>query len=242
MKEQTQGKLHPLTIVMNEMVSVFHDLGFGVCEALELDSEINNFDKLNLTPDHPARGMQDTFHIKNRPGYVLRTHTSNVEIHAMEELVRRGGMPPFALVAPGKVFRNEATDMTHEVQFFQLEGLVIGKDINVSHLVGTLDHFFKRMLGDTAKVRLRPSFFPFVEPGFEVDVWNGKKWIEVLGAGMSHPNVLRNCGIDPTVYQGFAFGMGVDRIAMMKYGFSDVRSFYNGDIRLLDSVKETYEN
>lgn len=233
MAEYKKGSLHPLTLIMNEAVSVFKDLGFVVEAGPELEDEWHNFDALNVPKDHPARDMQDTFFIKNKEGFVMRTHTSNTQIRFMEELVKNGGNPPFAIVVPGKVFRNESTDATHEMQFHQIEGLMVGKDIGVAHMKGILLEFFKRFFdGEDVDVRLRPSFFPFVEPGFEIDLKRGEKWIELLGAGMVHPDVLKNCGIDGSVYQGFAFGIGLDRLMMMKLGITDARFSYQGDLRL----------
>ncbi|MEI6022375.1 MAG: phenylalanine--tRNA ligase subunit alpha [bacterium] len=223
--------MHPLTQITNEIVEIFADLGFQVVLGPELESEEYNFDRLNFPKDHPARDMQDTFFIKDRPGYVLRTHTSNVQTRFMEALVQSGGKPPFAIIAPGKVFRNEATDATHEMQFHQVEGLMIGEQVNMSHLKGVLLDFFKKFLGPDSEIRLRPSFFPFVEPGVEVDVRVGDRWIEVLGAGMVHPHVLEAAGIDSKKYQGFAFGMGADRFLVMKYGVTDIRLSYQGDLR-----------
>jgi phenylalanyl-tRNA synthetase alpha chain len=228
-----KGSLHPITLTMNEAVSIFKDLGFSVQLGPEVEDEWHNFDALNVPKDHPARDMQDTFWIKGDAGKLLRTHTSNTQIRFMENLVKSGGEPPFAIVVPGKVFRNEATDGGHEMQFYQIECLMIGADISVAHMKGVLFEFFKRFFtGDNVDIRLRPSFFPFVEPGFEVDIKRGDKWFELLGAGMVHPNVLENCGIDPTKYQGFAFGMGLDRLAMMKYKITDIRLLYQGDLRL----------
>lgn len=227
-----KGTEHPLSIVINQAVQIFTELGFEVSTGPELEDEWHNFDALNFPKDHPARDMQDTFFIKDKPGYVLRTHTSNTQIHFMEKFVKDGRTPPFAIVVPGKVFRNEATDAGHEMQFYQLEGLMIGEDVSVAHMKGVLLEFFKRFLGEDAEIRLRPSFFPFVEPGFEVDVKHNGKWMELLGAGMVHPNVLKNCGIDSSKYQGFAFGFGLDRVAMIKLGIPDVRLFYQGDLRL----------
>ena len=228
-----KGSLHPLTLTMNEAVSIFKDLGFSVVLGPELEDDWHNFEALNLPDNHPARDMQDTFFIKGQKEKVLRTHTSNTQIRYMEELVKNGGNPPFAIVVPGKVFRNEATDSGHEMQFYQIEGLMIGEDISVAHMKGVLFEFFKRFFaGDSVDIRLRPSFFPFVEPGFEVDIKRGDKWFELLGAGMVHPNVLKNCGIDALKYQGFAFGMGLDRLAMMKYRITDIRLLYQGDLRL----------
>jgi phenylalanyl-tRNA synthetase alpha chain len=232
MSEYTKGSLHPLTLVIEEAVRIFSELGFAVELGPELESEKYNFDMMNFPPDHPARDMQDTFFIKNKSGYVLRTHTSNVQARFMETFSKQDKKPPFAIIAPGKVFRNESTDSGHEMQFYQLEGLMIGKGVSVANMKGVLLHFFKQFFGETIDIRLRPSFFPFVEPGFEVDVYHNGKWFEILGAGMVHPNVLRNCDIDATLYQGFAFGFGLDRLMMIKYGIPDVRLSYQGDLRL----------
>ena len=232
-KEYQKGSLHPLTLTMNEAVSIFKDLGFSVEVGPEVEDEWHNFDALNVPKDHPARDMQDTFFIKNKEGMVLRTHTSNTQIRFMENLVKEGGKPPFAIVSPGKVFRNESTDSGHEMQFHQIECLMIGEDVSVAHMKGILFEFFKRFFaGDNIEIRLRPSFFPFVEPGFEIDLKKGDKWFELLGAGMVHPKVLENCGIDGKKYQGFAFGVGLDRLMMMKYKIPDVRLVYQGDLRL----------
>lgn len=230
-EESKKGKEHPLSIIINEAVKIFTELGFEVATGPELEDEWHNFDALNFPKDHPARDMQDTFFIKDKSGYVLRTHTSNVQIHFMEKFSKEGKKPPFAIVVPGKVFRNEATDAGHEMQFYQLEGLMIGEDISVANMKWALLEFFKRFLGEDVEIRLRPSFFPFVEPGFEVDVKHNGKWMELLGAGMVHPNVLKNCGIDEKKYQGFAFGFGMDRLAIIKYNIPDIRLFYQGDLR-----------
>ena len=227
-----QGTKHPLSIVIDEVVSIFSSLGFEVATGPELEDDWHNFEALNFPKDHPARDMQDTFFIKDKPGNVLRTHTSNVQIRYMESLAKEGKEPPFAIVVPGKVFRNEATDAGHEMQFFQLEGLMIGKDVSVANMKWVLTEFFKKFLGEDAEIRLRPSFFPFVEPGFEVDVKHNGKWMELLGAGMVHPNVIKNSGLDPRVWQGFAFGFGLDRLTMIKFNINDIRLFYQGDLRL----------
>lgn len=234
MEEEKQiGKEHPLSIVINDAVKIFTDLGFEVATGPEIEDDWHNFTALNFPADHPARDMQDTFFIKGREGVVLRTHTSNTQIRFMENFVKSGGKPPFAIVAPGKVFRNEATDAGHEMQFHQIECLMIGEDISVAHMKGVLFEFFKRFFGEEKiSIRLRPSFFPFVEPGFEVDLKKGDKWFELLGAGMVHPKVLENCGIDSKKYQGFAFGVGLDRLMMMKYKIPDIRLVYQGDLRL----------
>jgi len=235
-----KGALHPITIIMNEAISIFKDLGFSVEIGPELESEWYNFTALNFPKDHPARDMQDTFFIKSisnggdgEDKRVLRTHTSNTQIRFMENIAKGGAKPPFAIVVPGKVYRNEATDSTHEMQFYQIEGLMIGEDISVAHMKGVLLEFFKRFFeGEEVDIRLRPSFFPFVEPGFEIDLKIGEKWIELLGAGMVHPNVLANCNIDSSKYQGFAFGVGLDRLMMMKLNIADIRLSYIGDLRI----------
>ena len=230
-KKET-GSLHPLSIILNESLKIFTDLGFEVALGPEIEDEWHNFDALNIPKDHPARDMQDTFYIKNKPGYVLRTHTSNTQIRFMEKFVKDDKEPPFAIVVPGKVFRNEATDATHEMQFYQLEGLMVGEDISLANLKWVLQEFFRKFLGSDTEIRLRPSFFPFVEPGVEIDVKIGNRWLEVLGAGMVHPVVLKNVGIDSDNYQGFAFGMGLDRLMMIKYGIPDARLSYQGDLRI----------
>jgi phenylalanyl-tRNA synthetase alpha chain len=188
--------------------------------------------------------MQDTFFIKDEPGMVLRTHTSNVQGRFMEDQIKKGIQPPYRIIVPGKVFRNEATDMTHEAEFFQIEGLAVGEDITLAHLKGTLARFFKELFkGVEVEVRFRPSFFPFVEPGVEVDMrLVGKsapeklrdRWIEMMGAGMVHPHVLRTAGVDPKKYRGFAFGMGLDRLAIIRWGIDDIRLMHSADLRFVN--------
>ncbi len=237
------GSEHPLSILAKEAYGVFSELGFEIAIGPELESEWYNFDALNVSKDHPARDMQDTFFIKDKKEHVLRTHTTNVTARAIEQAGKEGRMP-CAFISIGKVFRNEATDATHEMQFFQIDGAMIGEDISVANLKGVLTHFYKKVLGEDTEIEFRPSFFPFTEPSIEV--WakfsakggsasggnNEPKWLEMVGAGMLHPNVLRNLGLDPTKVQGFAFGGGLDRIAMIKWGIPDVRLFYQGDLRL----------
>ncbi|HEX8947008.1 MAG TPA: phenylalanine--tRNA ligase subunit alpha, partial [Candidatus Paceibacterota bacterium] len=219
-----EGRLHPLTVTIRDIAAIFGRMGFGVAYGPELEDEWHNFDALNVPADHPSRDMQDTFWTRENPSRVLRTHTSPVQIRYVEEQLKKGIEPPYRIVVPGKVFRNEATDMTHEAQFYQNEGLAIGTDITMAHLKGTLDQFFREYLGPEAKVRFRPSYFPFTEPSVEIDVWfaagdGGKgKWLEVMGGGMVHPTVLTNMGLDPKKYQGFAFGGGIERLLMVKYG------------------------
>ena len=225
------GTEHPLNILASEAYKVFSDLGFEVTLGPELESEWYNFDALNVSKDHPARDMQDTFFIKDKPGYVLRTHTTNVTARAIEQAGKEGRIP-CAFISIGKVFRNEATDATHEMQFFQIDGTMVGEDISIAELKGVLTHFYKKMIGDDVEMEFRPSFFPFVEPGLEVWLKFRNRWLEVMGAGMLHPNVIQNLGLDPKKVQGFAFGGGLDRIAMVKWNVPDVRLFYQGDLRL----------
>lgn len=222
--------------MIREINVIFAERGFVFAEGPEMEFVKYNFDLLNVPKDHPSRDMQDTFYLDGKPDMLLRTHTSPVQVRYMETHA-----PPIRIIVPGKVFRNEATDATHEAQFFQLEGLMVDKGVSLAHLKGTLEFFFSRYFGGAVEVRFRPSFFPFVEPGVEVDMkldMSGNKlsgrWIELMGAGMVHPNVLRGAGIDPDVYQGFAFGMGIDRLAILKYGIDDVRAMYNGDLRFVN--------
>ncbi len=222
--------------MITEINAIFAELGFVFSEGPERELIKYNFDMLNVPKDHPSRDMQDTFYLGDEPEKVLRTHTSPVQVRYM-----LSHEPPIRMICPGKVFRNEATDATHEAQFFQIEGLMVDKDVSLANLKGTLEYFFSRFFGGEVDVRFRPSFFPFVEPGVEVDMKvdiPGNKlsgrWIEIMGAGMVHPNVLRDAGIDPDVYQGFAFGGGIDRLAVLKYGIDDIRAMYNGDLRFVN--------
>ncbi len=227
---QILGREHPLMHTGFEAVRILNDLGFETANGPELESEWFNFDALNVPKDHPARDMQDTYHIKDKPGFVMRTHNTNTSLRSIKRAAEEGRLP-CAFVSFGKVFRNEATDATHETQFYQIDGVMIGKDITLANLKGVLDHFMKQFFGDATEVRLRPSFFPFVEPGVEVDVKVGDKWLEVLGAGMFHPKVLESAGIDPKEWQGFAFGMGADRLMKIRYSMPDIRPAYHGDLR-----------
>ncbi|HYF10438.1 MAG TPA: phenylalanine--tRNA ligase subunit alpha [Candidatus Paceibacterota bacterium] len=239
-----KGHLHPLSLLIREANRIFAGMGFAFAEGPLLESEWYNFDALNVPKDHPARDMQDTFFVKDEPGMVLRTHTSNVQARYMEEQMKKGILPPYRVIVPGKVFRNEATDMTHEAEFFQLEGLAVGEDISLANLKGTLEQFFQELFrGASVEVRFRPSFFPFVEPGVEVDMrLVGEnvpeklrdRWIEMMGAGMVHPSVLRNAGVDPEKYQGFAFGMGLDRLAILRWGIDDIRLMHSADLRFIN--------
>ena len=282
------GHFHPITQAIDKVVQIFTDIGFDVVDGPELESEWYNFDALNTPRDHPSRDMQDTFWIKESTlspqenseaekmallkygslGHVLRTHTSGVQVRTMERWVKEGKEFPLAIVVPGKVFRNEATDARHEAQFYQVEGLMIGKDVTLANLNGVLENYFSNFLEKETPVRFRSSFFPFTEPSVEVDmqcfkcggrgtvlrqsrvsghdsvesstdsdircsVCSASGWIEIMGAGMVHPHVLRNAGLDPEIYQGFAFGGGLDRLIMLKTGIDDIRMLYNGDLRLV---------
>ncbi len=231
MKENRAGKIHPLSLLAEEAYRAFSELGFEIVTGPELESEWYNFDVLNVPKDHPARDMQDTFIIKNEKEKVLRTHTTAVIARALERAGKEGRLPS-AFISVGKVFRNEATDITHEMQFYQIDGGMVGEDISLGHLKRVLTHFYKKMLGPEVEVEFRPSFFPFTEPSIEVFAKFNGKWLEMMGAGMAHPNVLRNVGLDPKQYQCLLFGGGLDRIAMVKWGVPDVRLFYQGDLRL----------
>jgi phenylalanyl-tRNA synthetase alpha chain len=237
------GTLHPITQFLDKIVNAFILMGFEIVEDREVETVLYNFDKLNIPNNHPSRDMWDTFYIKRKAGessVVLRTHTSPVQLRAMEKR-----KPPVRLIVPGRVYRHEATDASHETNFYQLEGLVIDKNISVANMIYVLDQILKRLFGDNVKIRIRPSFFPFVEPGFEVDmsciicgakgcsVCSKTGWLEMLGSGMVHPTVLRNMGVDHQKFSGFAFGMGVDRLMMLYYGVHDIRLSYSGDLRFL---------
>lgn len=243
------GHEHPLMKTFNEMVSIFERMGFVIESGPEIEDDEHNFGKLNFAPDHPARDMQDTFFVAPTSGWkwgdadplVLRTHTSPVQIRVME-----AQKPPIRAIMPGRVYRNEAISARSGVAFFQIEGLVVDRGVTMADMKGVLLSFARQFFGSDVVIRLRPSFFPFTEPSAEVDVscyiCGGKGcrvckhqgWLEILGAGMVHPNVLRNCGIDPEEYSGYAFGMGIDRTAMMRYGISDIRMFFENDHRFLE--------
>lgn len=225
------GHLHPITMVTQKVIEYFEPFGFEVVQGPEIETESNNFDKLNVPADHPARDEHDTFYVTQ--GTVLRTHTSPMQIRAMER--RR---PPVRLLAPGRCFRNEATDATHNTTFHQVEGLVIEDGLSLGHLIGTLQGLMRHLVGSNIEFRIRPGFFPFVEPGIELDFRRpGKAWIELLGAGMVHPTVLGNMKIDPKKYNGFAFGVGVDRLLSVVSGVDDVRLPMSNDYRLLGQFK-----
>lgn len=232
-----KGHQHPITAMIEDISAIFASIGYEFAEGPERELVTYNFDYLNVPHDHPSRDMQDTFYLADDPARVMRTHTSPVQVRYMMD-----NQPPLKMICPGKVFRNEATDATHEAQFYQLEGLCIDAQTSLADMKGVLEYFFSNFFGSAVEIRFRPSFFPFVEPGVEVDmriepqVGNklAGRWIEIMGAGMVHPNVLQASGIDPERYQGFAFGMGIDRLAVMKYGIDDIRLLYNGDLRLVN--------
>jgi phenylalanyl-tRNA synthetase alpha chain len=230
------GRIHPVSQVYDECVEIFADMGFSVAEGPDIETDDYNFTKLNIPPEHPARQEHDTFYLRPKADgsrLVLRTHTSPVQIRTM-----LGGKPPIRVIAPGRVYRSDS-DQTHTPMFHQIKGLVIDEATHMGHLKWVLEEFCKAFFEvDEVKMRFRASHFPFTEPSMEVDVGAeaiGKpgQWLEILGCGMVHPNVLRNCGLDPEKYQGFAFGMGLDRIAMLKYGLTDLRAFFSGDLRWL---------
>ncbi len=225
----SKGNLHPLTQFIRVSCKYFTDRGFSIYEGPELETEWFNFDALNVPSHHPSRDVQDTFWTKE--GKVLRTHTTSSDVRIVKESKLT---PPFKLIIPGRCFRNEATDLTHDTTFYQLDGLAVGENINMSNLIGILDGYMKEIFGKEIKTRVRPGYFPFVEPGIELDIKlpNGK-WREMLGAGMAHPNVLKNMDIDPEKWQGIMWGMGIDRYAMQYFKIDDIRLSYSGDLRFL---------
>ncbi|MDV6169526.1 phenylalanine--tRNA ligase subunit alpha [Flavobacterium sp. DG1-102-2] len=239
------GSRHPISIVKNQIIDIFSNIGFNVSEGPEIEDDWHNFTALNLPEYHPARDMQDTFFIQTNPDVLLRTHTSSVQVRYMEE-----NKPPIRTISPGRVFRNEAISSRSHCIFHQIEGLYIDKDVSFADLKQTLLYFTKEMFGKS-KIRLRPSYFPFTEPSAEIDIYWGLKtetdyritkgtgWLEIGGCGMVDPHVLTNCGIDATKYNGFAFGMGVERIAMLQYQIGDIRMFYENDVRFLEQFKSS---
>ena len=238
-KKNVIGKRHPLDLTLERMKEIFISMGFSIEDGPEVELDHYNFEALNIPKDHPARSEQDTFYINDN--IVLRTQTSPIQIRTMESQE-----PPIKMISPGKVYRSDAVDATHSPIFYQMEGLVIDKGVTFADLKGTLELFAKKMFGDKVVTKFRPHHFPFTEPSAEMDatcfvcegkgcrVCKGSGWIEILGCGMVHPNVLRNCGIDPEVYSGFAFGFGVDRMVMLKYGIDDIRGLYESDMRFLN--------
>ncbi|MEC8273852.1 MAG: phenylalanine--tRNA ligase subunit alpha [Bacteroidota bacterium] len=245
--EDQLGSRHPLSLVRNEIIEIFKCIGFTLSEGPEIEDDWHNFTALNLPDEHPARDMQDTFFIQRNPDVLLRTHTSSVQVRFMQN-----NKPPIRILSPGRVFRNEAISYRSHCIFHQIEGLYIDTDVSFADLKQTLIYFAKEMFGDKTEIRLRPSYFPFTEPSAEVDVYwglnsesdykitKGTGWLEILGCGMVDPNVLKNCGIDPDIYTGFAFGMGIERIAMLKYQIKDLRLFFENDVRFLEQFKSTF--
>ncbi|MGL5152348.1 MAG: phenylalanine--tRNA ligase subunit alpha [Clostridium sp.] len=238
-KKPTLGHRHPLEQTLDRMKEIFVSMGFSIEDGPEVELDYYNFEALNIPENHPAKSEQDTFYINDK--LVLRTQTSPIQIRTMENQA-----PPIKMISPGKVYRSDAVDATHSPIFYQMEGLVIDKGVTFADLKGTLELFAKKMYGDKIKTKFRPHHFPFTEPSAEMDatcfvcegkgcrVCKGSGWIEILGCGMVHPQVLRNCGIDPEVYSGFAFGFGVDRMVMLKFGIDDIRQLYESDMRFLD--------
>ena len=223
------GRIHPLQQTMNDIKSIFMNVCFSIAYGPEVDDDFHNFGALNFPPEHPARDMQDTFFIDSDT--MLRTHTSNVQIHLMENQ-----NPPLRYIVPGRVYRNEAISFKSYCLFHQVEGIYVDKNVSFADHKGILEYFVKRMFGEKTKMRFRPSFFPFTEPSAEVDIWSEKRgqWLEILGSGMVDPEVFKSVDIDPEIWHGFAFGMGIERICMLKYGIDDIRLLYQGDMRFLE--------
>ncbi|EMO55209.1 phenylalanine--tRNA ligase subunit alpha [Leptospira noguchii] len=238
LSKPSNGSLHPITQIQYEIEDIFASMGFSIMDGPEIETDTNNFGALNFTEDHPAREMQDTFYLEN--GNLLRTHTSAIQVRTLRKL-----KPPFRIIAPGRVFRYEEVDASHEHTFYQIEGMVVGKDISAANLIDTMQVLLSRIFEKEIKTRLRPGYFPFVEPGFELDinclVCDGKGcpvckqsgWLELLPCGLIHPNVLSHAGLDPKEWTGFAFGLGLDRLVMMRYGIHDIRYFQSGNLRFL---------
>ncbi len=231
-QNDTIGSVHPLRIVRNKIIKIFRDIGFSIEDGPEIEDDWYNFTALNFPKNHPAREMQDTFFISKNPDKVLRTHTSNVQIRLMEK-----ESPPMRVIIPGRVYRNETVSSKSHCFFHQVEGLYVDKKVSFKNLKETLFYFAKEMFGEDTKVRFRPSYFPFTEPSAEMDISWKNGWLEILGSGLVDPNVLKNCNIDPKQYSGFAFGMGIERIAMIKYGINDLRLFSENDKRFLSQFR-----
>jgi phenylalanyl-tRNA synthetase alpha chain len=228
------GKLHPLTQVTDDIVRSFRKIGFAVADGPEIEDEYHCFDALNTPADHPARDSQDTFYLQTQPRWLLRTHTSSVQIRVMEKQA-----PPVRIIVPGRVYRRDNADATHNPTFQQIEGLYVDKGVTVGDLKGTVEFVFKELLGNDVKLRFRPHYFSYTEPSFEIDFSTpmvrkmGKEWLEIAGCGMVHPQVFENVGYDPEVWSGWAFGFGIERIAMIRYEINDIRLFYENDARFL---------
>ena len=241
------GGRHPINLVLDRIVDIFSRLGFAVQEDREIEDDWHNFTAMNTPADHPARDMQDTFYVRGPEGLLLRTHTSSVQARAMTAQA-----PPIRIIAPGRVYRNETISARSHAQFHQVEGLYVDEDVSFADLKQTLLHYAREMYGPEARIRMRPSYFPFTEPSAEVDVWwglgdehaeritKGTGWLEILGCGMVDPAVLANCGIDPERYSGFAFGMGIERQAMLQYRITDIRALFEGDVRFLEQFRGAF--
>lgn len=239
-RRRTVGKLHPLTQVTEDIVRSFRKIGFAVADGPEVEDDYHCFDALNTPADHPARDTQDTFYIDSEPAssqakpFLLRTHTSSVQIRVMEKQP-----PPIRIIVPGRVYRRDNADATHNPTFHQVEGLYVDRDVTIGDLKGTVEFVFKELMGPETKIRFRPHYFSYTEPSFEIDFASsltrkmGKDWLEIAGCGMVHPQVFENVGYDPEVWTGWAFGFGIERIAMMRYGINDIRLFYENDMRFL---------
>ena len=241
-RRRALGKLHPLTQVTDDIVRAFRKIGFAVADGPEIEDEYHCFDALNTPADHPARDSQDTFYlagnpnseIQNQKSFLLRTHTSSVQIRVMEKQP-----PPIRIIVPGRVYRRDNADATHNPTFHQIEGLYVDKNVTVGDLKGTVEFVFRELMGDDVKIRFRPHYFSYTEPSYEIDFTNalvkkmGKDWLEIAGCGMVHPQVFENVGYDPEIWTGWAFGFGIERIAMLRYGINDIRLFYENDVRFL---------
>jgi len=235
-KKIEQGHLHPLTLVQREIFSIFESMGFEIVEGPEVENEWYNFNALNVPDDHPARDIQDTLWLKqdkkkdNKKNLLMRTQTSPVQVRYMEK-----NNPPLKIIVPGRVFRNERTDATHDCGFYQCEGLIVDKNISVANFKAIMFAFLKEFFEENIDIRFRPGYFPFTEPSFEIDIRRKKgEWLELMGAGMVHPNVFKAAGLNPNNWLGFAFGMGIDRLAMIKYNINDIRLFYSGNLKFLN--------
>jgi phenylalanyl-tRNA synthetase alpha chain len=233
-RRRTLGRMHPLTLVTEDIVRSFRKLGFAVADGPEVEDDYHCFEALNIPPDHPARDTQDTFYVAGTNGLLLRTHTSPVQIRVMKRQ-----QPPVRIIVPGRVYRRDNADATHNPTFHQVEGLYVDRGVTVGDLKGTVEFVFKELMGPETRIRFRPHYFSYTEPSFEIDFSNpltrkmGKEWLEIAGCGMVHPQVFENVGYDPEVWTGWAFGFGIERIAMIRYGITDIRLFYENDLRFL---------
>ncbi|MBU4285185.1 phenylalanine--tRNA ligase subunit alpha [Patescibacteria group bacterium] len=229
-KKIARGHLHPITHILRKIEEIFQSMGFKILEGFDIETEYYNFDALNIPKNHPARDAWDTFWLKTKPELLLRTHTSPMQVRFMEK-----NNPPFRIIVPGRCFRYEATDASHSHTFYQLEGLMVDRCINIANFKAVIEQFLKKLFGNDIEIRIKPSYFPFVEPGFEAEMKDASgKWMEIMGAGMVHPNVFKAASYVPGEWQGFAFGIGIDRIAMLKYKINDIRLLYSNDLKFLN--------